>query len=258
MADDGATIYEDHFVPALFEPWAEQIVGGIDFASGDKVLDVACGTGVGVRTVASHLGAEGAVTGLDFSADMLATAKSKSPEHTWVEASADAIPFDGASFDKVISLFGLMFFPDKPAALREMMRVLKSGGLLTVSVWHDGAHCEMYGTLSQLLRQVGSDEAGKWIVTPFSMGDVDALGTLLNEAGIADATIETQTGVVRFPSIEEMIRIQVTGTPIGQFLDDAQYQALQKAAAKELQRYLDDDGILVCPMEAHVVSMRKA
>ena len=250
-------MYEDHFVPALFAPWAEQIVGAIDFDSGDHVLDVACGTGVGVRTIASRLGEEGTVTGLDFNAQMLQVSKSKSPQHSWVQASADALPFDDASFEKVISLFGLMFFPDEPLALREMMRVLTPGGVLTVAVWHDGAHCVMYGMLSDLLHKVGNEEAGNWIVTPFSMGDVEMLKALCDESGLDGATIQTQTGVVQFPSIEEMIRIQVKGTPIGQFLDDTQYEALQETAANELHRYLDDDGTLVCPMEAHVVTMKK-
>ena len=148
-----------------------------------------------------------------------------------------------------------MFFPDKPLALREMMRVLKPGGEMTVAVWHDGMHCMMYGMLSDILHKVGSEQAGDWIVTPFSMGDVEMLKALCDESGLKDAAIQTQIGVVRFPSIEEMIRIQVKGTPIGQFLDEAQYEALQEAAKVEFHRYIDDDGTLVCPMVAHVVTI---
>ena len=98
-----------------------------------------------------------------------------------------------------------MFFPDKPLALKETMRVLKPGGSMHVAVWHDQEHCNGYGEFINLLRRIAGDDTADWMLTPFSMGDIDALYSLCIEAGIANASIQTLEGHAKFPSIERWI-----------------------------------------------------
>jgi ubiquinone/menaquinone biosynthesis C-methylase UbiE len=118
--------YERYLVPALFKPWAEDLVEMATLRSGDRVLDIACGTGIVARTAAKRLGDNGSVVGLDVSGPMLATART-APEGAaveWQEGSAVKLPMSDATFDVVFCQQGLQFFPDRIATLREMHRVL--------------------------------------------------------------------------------------------------------------------------------------
>ncbi|MBW2541151.1 MAG: class I SAM-dependent methyltransferase [Deltaproteobacteria bacterium] len=118
-----AEIYDELFPSALFNEWAPRVSDSAGLRPGMRVLDVACGTGVLVLAAADFVKPDGSVVGLDLNPGMLEVAKRKTSDIDWREASADAIPFESASFDAVVSQFGLMFFPDKPLAIREMLRV---------------------------------------------------------------------------------------------------------------------------------------
>jgi ubiquinone/menaquinone biosynthesis C-methylase UbiE len=141
---DAAAGYQDVLVPALMLEWAPRVAEAAGIHPGDRVLDVACGTGVLTREAASRAGSTGAVTGLDLSPEMLAVAVRLSPALRWQQGSAEALPFPVQSFDAVVSQFGLMFFPDPVAGLREMMRVLVPGGRLAVAVWASLADTPAY------------------------------------------------------------------------------------------------------------------
>jgi ubiquinone/menaquinone biosynthesis C-methylase UbiE len=134
--------YERALVPAVFEPWAPQVVALAKPKAGDRVLDVACGTGVVARHAAERVGPSGRIVGLDLNPGMLSVAASvaskvsgNSAAITWREASAVEMPFADASFDVVYCQLGLQFFPDRPKALREMYRVLTPEGRLSLMVW---------------------------------------------------------------------------------------------------------------------------
>src|SRR5262249_45719532 len=128
-----AEIYDEMFVPALFGQWGPVIADLAAIKSGDKVLDVACGTGVLACAAADRVGPAGKVTGLDANPDMLGGARRKRGIIDWQDGRAEALPFADATFDAVASQFGIMFFNDRPGALREMMRVLRPGGRLAVA-----------------------------------------------------------------------------------------------------------------------------
>ena len=134
----GAQIYQRGLVPAVFAPWAALLIEQARLQPGERVLDVACGTGVVARQAAHHVSPTGNVIGLDLHADMLAVARSL-PELPgtsigWQEGSALALPFSDETFDVVVCQQGLQFFSDRPAALREMHRVLLPGGRVALSV----------------------------------------------------------------------------------------------------------------------------
>jgi ubiquinone/menaquinone biosynthesis C-methylase UbiE len=132
---DAANTYEALFVPALFEQWAPKVADSAQIQPGQRVLDVACGTGILAREVASRTGLTGYVAGLDTSPGMLVLAKQLAPTVGWREGAAESLPFADRSFDAVVSQFGLMFFADRHRALREMLRVLTAAGGLVVAVW---------------------------------------------------------------------------------------------------------------------------
>src|SRR5215216_4533148 len=137
VGGNAAEIYEQHLVPTVFGPWAADLIGAASPQPGERVLDVACGTGVVARLAAECVGAGGKVVGLDLNPGMLAVARSvASPTPIdWREDSAVALPFEAGAFDLVCCQQGLQFFPDRPAALRQMHRVLVPGGRLGLATW---------------------------------------------------------------------------------------------------------------------------
>ena len=122
-----AQTYDDFFVPALFADWAPRVADAAGVEAGQRVLDVACGTGVLTRELARRVG-PASVVGLDPNEGMLAVARRRTPKVDWRRGHAEALPFGDRSFDVVTCQFGLMFFQDRAAGLRQMWRVLRPGG----------------------------------------------------------------------------------------------------------------------------------
>ena len=154
LTQDGrspAEIYEQCFVPALFQQWAPVIADAAAIAPGQRVLDVACGTGVLACAAAERVGPGGAVAGLDANPQMLEVARRKRSDVEWVEGRAERLPFPDQHFDAVVSQFGFMFFEDRVGALREMMRVLRPGGRLAVAVCDALAQSPGYSAFAAVL-----------------------------------------------------------------------------------------------------------
>lgn len=128
-----AETYEERFVPAIFAEWAQLLVAEAGVAPGQRILDVACGTGIAARGAAEIAGAS-AVTGVDINEAMLTVAARVRPDITWLLGDAAALPLPDEDFDTVLCQMGLMFFPDAAAALREMGRVAAVGGTIAAAV----------------------------------------------------------------------------------------------------------------------------
>src|SRR5689334_8372947 len=136
-------LYQRYLVPAVTGQWAADLVERAALQPGERVLDVACGTGVVARLAAARVGPSGRVAALDLNPGMLAVARTLPGEPgegaaaviEWYEDSALALPFPEASFEVAFCQLGLQFFPDRPQALQEMRRVLVSGGRLALSVF---------------------------------------------------------------------------------------------------------------------------
>ncbi len=129
-------IYERLMAPAIFAPWTRDLVALAAVRPGERVLDLACGTGVVARAVAVQPGGAGPIVGLDLNPGMLATARAVATDLPidWREGDATALPFADGAFEVVFCQQGLQFFPDKPAALAEVHRVLAPGGRVLLSV----------------------------------------------------------------------------------------------------------------------------
>ena len=166
-----AEVYDRQFVPALFQYWTGIMTDNADIKPGQKVLDVACGTGVLACAAARQAGPDGQVVGLDPNPEMLSVARAKDNRIEWREGQAESLPFAEASFDHVVSQFGFMFFEDQKAALLEMMRVLRPGGRLTVAVCDAIDHSPGYAVLAELLHRLFGADVAQAFRAPFSSGE---------------------------------------------------------------------------------------
>jgi len=255
LTGSAAEVYEQFFVPALFADWAPRLCDAAEVRSGQRVLDVACGTGVLARAAAER-GAS--VTGLDRNAGMLAVARRLAPTVDWREGMAETIPSQDASFDAVGCQFGLMFFEDRVQALAEMLRVLKPGGRLAVAVWDSLERTPGYRAMVTLLQRLFGPEVAGLLRAPFVLGEPKELRRLFAAAGIAQPGIQTIVGEARFPSIEAWVRTDVKGWTLADAIDDAQYAELQQAAQKELRQFAAADGSVCFDSPAHIVTAVKA
>ena len=249
-----AEVYDSFFVPALFQQWAEPVADAARIAAGQRVLDVACGTGVLTLEAARRVGPTGAVVGLDLNEGMLAVARCKAPQLEWRQGRAEALPFETGTFDAVTSQFALMFFEDRPAALAEMRRVLRPGGRLAVAVWDAVEHSPGYAALIALLERLFGRRVAAALRAPFVLGDPTAVGALFAKAGMADAEIHTRPGTARFPSIESWVYTDVKGWTLADMLDEAQFTQLVAEADKALRPFVVRDGTVAFALPAHIVS----
>jgi ubiquinone/menaquinone biosynthesis C-methylase UbiE len=234
-----AEIYDAHFVPALFAQWGPVVAAEARVQKGDRVLDVACGTGALTLAVAEIAGPSGSVVGLDANPEMLAVARRKSVQIEWLEGRAEALPLPDGSFSAVVSQFGFMFFEDKPKALREMVRVLKPGGRLAVAVCGAMENSPGYGAFALLLDRLFGQQVGDAFRAPFSLGDVGRLHEICRQAGIEDAEVVQRNGKVRFKSIDALVSTERACVwTLGGVLTDEQFERLLKESETTLKPFV--------------------
>ncbi len=241
----------------MLGPLAASLIELAALRPNERILDVACGTGVAARLAAQLVGAAGSVVGLDFNPGMLAVARSLPPPEgapvEWVLGSAFALPCTDAAFDAVLCQQGLQYFPDRPAALREMHRALVPGGRLALSVVRSIHFNTVHALLAEALEHHVGAEAAGILHAGFALGDAEELRTLLAEAGFR--TVEVSPAVVkaRFPSPEEFVRHQVAGSPLAGPVaqaDDESRAALIAEVTTALHPYVSDEG-LTFPLETN-------
>lgn len=261
LAGNAAEAYEQYFVPILFEPWAERLIDMAGVHEGDRVLDVACGTGIVARLAAHRVGEHGTVAGVDLNEGMLAVAEATAvdirPSIEWRQADASELPFPEGSFDVVFCQQALQFFEDPMAALGEMHRVLAPGGRAVISVWRPLDFQPGYDVLAAALdRHVGA-EAGEMMRSPFSAWGIADLHAMADGSMFDGRTVSIELGSVRFPSVEEFIRREVASSPLAeQLVDVAVREALVDEVGNALQDYTDDTGI-VLPLESYVLTAHR-
>lgn len=236
---DPATIYEKWFVPAVFAPLARTVLDGTDIASGARVLDVACGSGIVARLAAARVGDGGRVVGLDFNPAMLEVARRQSEAEgltvEWRQGSALELPFEHGTFELVLCQQGLQFFTDRLGAVSEMYRVLTPGGEVAIVTWRGLDQNPFFATYERAVRRRFDSPA---LELPFSLGDPAALGALLLEAGFADVSVEPAEIEANYSEPEKFIGLQVLASaaaiPSLQELDPAAREALIAAISDDL------------------------
>jgi trans-aconitate methyltransferase len=151
-----------------------------------------------------------------------------------------------------------MFFDDRPAALREMMRVLRPGGRMAVAVCDAVDHSPRYAALASLLQQLFGKHTADAFRAPFVLGNPERLLSICAAAGIVDAKVARHDGSVRFASIEALISTERACVwTLGGMLDDAQFAELLKEALRALQPFVATDGAITFEMPALILTAKR-
>lgn len=252
IAATAAEIYDSFFVPALFEQWTGPVLEAAAVASGDRILDVGCGTGVLTRAAATRVGADGAVIGVDPNRGMLAVAGRAEPAAELRVGTAEDLPFDSGSFDRVVSQFALMFFTDRLVGLREMARVTRPGGRIAVAVWAALEHNPGYAALTDLIGRLFGVAAADVLRAPFALGDTRSLCDLSTQV-VPDPQIARHDGVARFASLESWLHTEIRGWTLADVIDDDGFNTLVSRAHDELGTFVHG-GLVSFPVSALVAS----
>jgi ubiquinone/menaquinone biosynthesis C-methylase UbiE len=238
--------YQRYFVPVIGGPFAEDLIAEAALRRGERVLDVASGTGVVARLAAERVGPSGTVCALDLNPAMLSVARSVPSTGAairWYETSAESIPLPDDAFDVVLCQLGLQFVADKSAALREMHRVLAAGGRMIVTTPPPNAFFDVLD--EAMTRHVGS-EAGAFVRMVFSLDDPAIIDRLFREAGFVDVNVRTYAKGLRLPEAREFLWQYVHCTPLTGMLaslDAARIAALERDVVDRWAQWSDADGM---------------
>ncbi len=239
--------YDRYLGPALFHGFADDLTARIAVMPGMRILETACGTGIVTRRLADRLRGRGSIVSTDLNEAMIAYGRAQMPagsEHVeWQTADATKLPFPDQSFDAVVCQFGLMFFPDKAAGIRETFRVLKPGGRYLFSVW------------DAVARFFPADPPSFYTV-PFSLRDPAPLRTMLTEAGFEGIEVTHVEKTGASASSAEATTGLIDGNPILDAIMDRRPEALgdiKRATAAAIAAELGDPPARI-PLRAIVLS----
>ncbi len=253
-----AELYDQLFVPTLFGRFPHLVLDAAEVALDQAVLDVGCGTGAATEAALERTGPGGRVAGVDPKEEMLGVARDKNVPIEWYAGSAEKLPLPDGTFDAVISQFALMFFEDPSQALREMVRVLRPGGRIAVSIPDAIDHSPGFSVLAELLHRRFGPDVAEGFRQPFRGGDSDWLRQICDEAGLQDARIERRDESARFASAREFVRAEGSCIwTLGGVLDEAQLQRLADDAEESLAPFREADGTVAVVLPCLVVAARK-
>ncbi|PWJ22271.1 class I SAM-dependent methyltransferase [Jannaschia seohaensis] len=255
----GPEIYETVMVPLWFGRWAEALLDLVAPAPGERILDLACGTGITTRSLRDRVGPTGRVTGLDINAGMLAQARTLAPgsDIDWLESDVAEISLADASFDAVISQHGLHYFPEPAAALGEIRRLLVPGGRTAHSIWV--GHSPYTEALCRALEPHLSPETVAKQRSQRETPAPDVLSALLDAAGFREIAVHRQELEIDVPEPAEFVPLHIASMPIAGAVAALPYAA-RAAIADEVTSRLADrirNGRLRYPDAVNVVTGRR-
>ncbi|MGB7424341.1 MAG: methyltransferase domain-containing protein [Ornithinimicrobium sp.] len=250
-----AELYERFFVPALFGQWTARLLTLAEVGSGDKVLDVGCGTGVLARAARPVVGASGSVTGVDPNDGMLTVAERTDREVVWLKGVAEDLPIATGTMDRVLCQFALMFFTDPNRALTEIARVTRPGGFVVLATWADVSTSPGYAAMVELLRRVAGDQPANALLAPFSIGTESALHEVMAKT-FPDVRVRQWDGTARFPSVLHWLETDIRAWTLRPLISDETFAELREEAPRELGRFCEPDGSVRFPAPALVADLR--
>ena len=256
-------LYERYLVPQIFEPYAADVARRLALRSPTRVLEVAAGTGVVTRALASVLGDHVWIVATDLNQTMLdqAAARGTSRPVEWRQADAMQLPFEDAAFDVVVCQFGAMFFPDKAKAFAETRRVLTPGGAFVFNVWDRIDENELADTVTTALASVFPDDPPRFMArTPHGYSDCDVICRDLLAGGfVAPVQLDTVTMRSVAPSARAAGIAFCQGTPLRAEIEARDPGGLEKAtdAAAHAVAGRFGAGGVNAKMQAHVVTVTR-
>jgi SAM-dependent methyltransferase len=203
-------LYEQYLVPLIFEPCAVDLAARVALCRPASVLEIAAGTGVVTRHLARTLPAGTRITATDLNPPMLEQARMAGTAQPveWRQADAMQLPFDNAMFDAVVCQCGVMFFPDKPRAFAEALRVLRPGGALLFNVWDRIEDNEFPDTVTQALAGMFPDDPPRFLARvphgyhdPAKVREDLARGGFTQDVQVATLTARSRAASPRIPAI---------------------------------------------------------
>jgi len=252
--------YERYFVPLIGGPLAHELIDAADLRPGERVLDVACGTGIVARLAAERVGVEGVVAALDINAAMLAVARSLTPPPgapiRWYETTAESIPLPDDAFDVVFCQLGLQFVSDKHAALREMHRVSSPRGRVFVSV---PTPPPFFDVIDEAVSRHVPAAAG-FVRLIFSLNDPVEIERLFRDATFGDVSVNTGTTELHLPRPEEFLWQYVNATPLAGLLANVHPDtlgALERDVVERWQPWVTGNGRMAYQQGMIVVTARR-
>jgi len=254
LTDNAAQVYEAGPVPLMFQPLAELTFQHATLQARERVMDAACGTGIVTRVAVKQFENLGKVVGVDLNAGMLDIARQRMPKTRvpvkWQQADLCALPFPDGSFDVVLCQQGLQFIPDKAGAVREMKRMLASGGRLIFTVWIESPY---HTALADSLTRHVNAQAAKSCLAPYNLHDHETVRKLVSDAGFSNIDMKTLDVSIRVSpsSADSLFETVAARSPFVQEITSAS-AALKKEVSAALQAYRDGDDYIV-PWKTHLV-----
>lgn len=208
--------YDEFLVPLIFEAYAADLASRVPNIPGNRVLEIAAGTGVVTRHLRRELPDSSAITATDLNGAMLEVAQQRSTgsDITYMPADACQLPFDNDKFDTVVCQFGIMFFPDKAKALQETLRVLKPGGKYVFNVWDTYEENELVRIVNNALTELLPEDSPKFFDTPYGECDTEHYRQQLSNAGFEQITTEVISKRSQAASARDVIKGYVYGSPV--------------------------------------------
>ncbi len=255
-------IYEEYLGRLLFEAYAADLAARLKGVSAGRVLEVAAGTGIVTRELVKILPKSVEIVATDLNQAMLDLAAKHldAPNVTWRQADAQTLPFDDDSFDVVVCQFGVMFFPDKQAAYREALRVLKPGGLYLFNVWDRLDANQLSKIISDAAIAAFADDPPRFIErVPFGHFNHDNIRRGLQEAGFGRVDIDVVEKVSQAPSPLHPATGLTQGTPLRMEIEARAADRLEEVTRKaaEAVKAKFGDGPIENRMSAIVVTAQR-
>ena len=236
-------IYDKHLGPVIFTPYADDLAQRLRPGAKARVLEVACGTGIVTGRLLGKLPAGARLLATDLNPAMIEHARTRVRADTRLEfrqADAQQLPFADGSFDHYVCQFGIMFFPDKVAALKEARRVLAPGGEVLLNTWGAMADNDFARIGHTVVSTFFKTDPPTFYLTPFGWHDQAAIRAAFQAAGLPNVTIEVVDRPTTAVSAQDFATGVVLGNPIAtaikERLGDAAHERVVAAVAQELAR----------------------
>lgn len=256
-------IYDELLVPLIFARFAEDLAARVAARSPAHVLEVAAGTGVVTRRLASVLAPHASIVATDLNHAMLeqAAAVGTARPVQWRDADAQQLPFADGEFDAVVCQFGVMFFPDRPKAYAEARRVLRPGGVFAFNVWGRIEDNEFADTVTTALQRLYPQDPPRFMVrTPHGYHDAARIRADLEAAGfVGSPRIDTLTAISRAASAQQAATAYCQGTPLRSEIEARPGVSLADATAAAARAIAErfGSGAVEGKLQAHVVLVER-